>query len=292
MSRVEPVIGRLVGQLDQANPGDVLGVYLFGSSAVGGLRPDSDIDVLVLTRRSLSASERRELVAFLLRFSGRRATVTPGRPLELTSLVLGDVVPWTYPAVCGFLYGEWLRDEYVDRVPERHVNPDLAVLLTTAQQHAVCLRGPAPGALLSPVPRQDLHGSIHDSLPALMADLVGDERNVLLTLARMVLTIETGRIAPKDEAVEWVLPDLGEPHRSVLSLAAGGYRGDLDDDWTERQDAARDTAEHLVTRILDIPVSGHSSANHDGNRPQVVLPWAHGHDRRSTGRAHDPTAHA
>lgn len=135
---------RLTEHIKEANPGDVLGVYLFGSSAVGGLRPDSDIDVLVLTRRSLSVDERRDLVGFLLQFSGRRATVAPGRPLELTSLVLEDVVPWTYPPVCDFLYGEWLRDQYRDRVPERHVNPDLAVLITTARQHAQCLHGRCP----------------------------------------------------------------------------------------------------------------------------------------------------
>lgn len=83
-----------------------------------------------------------------------------------------------------------------------------------------------------------------------MADLVGDERNVLLTLARMVLTVETGHIAPKDEAVEWILPSLRDCHRSVLTLAARGYRGDLDDDWTDLQDLARDTAEQLAARML------------------------------------------
>ncbi len=246
---MESVIVRLREYLSEANPGNVLGVFLFGSSVMGGLRPDSDIDVLVLTRRSLSGGERRDLVDFLLQFSGRRATVTPGRPLELTSLVLEDVVPWTYPPVCDFLYGEWLRDQYLDAVPERHVNPDLTVLLTTVQQHAECLHGPLPGDLLSPVPVADLLRSIHDSLPALMSDLVGDERNVLLTLARMVLTVETGHIVAKDEAVEWILPSLPEPHRSVLTLAAMGYAGDRNDDWTGRQDEARNTAEHLAARI-------------------------------------------
>ena len=249
MLRVESVIVRLTEHLAEANPGDVLGVFLFGSWAMGGLRPDSDIDVLVLTRRSLSVCERRDLVAFLLQFSGRRATVTPGRPLELTSLVLEDVVPWTYPPVCDFLYGEWLRDQYLDRVPERHVNPDLAVLMTTVQQYAECLHGPLPGDLLSPVPVADLLRSIHDSIPALVSNLVGDERNVLLTLARMVLTVETGHIASKDEAVEWILPSLREPHSSVLALAAMGYRGDRNDDWTGQQDKARDTAEYLAARI-------------------------------------------
>jgi predicted nucleotidyltransferase len=255
MIRVESVIERLCGRLNRTGPGGVLSVSLFGSSAVGGLRPNSDIDVLVLTQRSLSRCERQDLVEFLLRFSGRRVTVAPGRPLEVTALILDDVVPWTYPPVCDFLYGEWLRDEFLTgRLPERHHNPDLAVLITTARQHATCLLGPHPRDLLAPVPTEDLHRSIHHGLAPLLDDLVGDERNVLLTLARMVVTVETDQILPKDQAADLILPSLREPHRSVLFLAARAYVGDLVDEWADRQAEARDTAEHLATRIRSQPL--------------------------------------
>jgi len=110
---MEPVIESLRIRLSSLDPGGVLGIYVFGSGARDALRPDSDIDLLMLTGRSLSLNERESLLTFLLQVSGRRATSGPARPLELTSLVLRDVVPWTYPPVCDFLYGEWLRDEYV-----------------------------------------------------------------------------------------------------------------------------------------------------------------------------------
>lgn len=206
----------------------MLGLYLLGSWVTGGLRPDSDIDLLILTRRSLSRAERQSLVAFLLQFSGRRASVAPGQPRELTSIVLDDVVPWIYPPVCDFLYGEWLRDEFVGGpTPERQTNPDLAVLLTTLRQHSEVLRGPDPANLLEPVPAEDLHRSMHDSLAALLDELVGDERNVILTLARMVVTFETGQIASKDAAADRVLCSLQEPDRSVMKLATGGYLGEV-----------------------------------------------------------------
>lgn len=209
---VQPVIDRLAEHVAKSDPGGVLGLYLFGSSVAGGLRPSSDIDLLIVTERSLSLDERKCLVAFLLQFSGRRATIEPGRPLEVTSVVLSDVVPWTYPPVCDFLYGEWLRTQFVEgRVPEPQVNPDLAVLLTTLQQHAEVLRGPDPTSLLRPVPLADLRRSARDSLVPLLSDLIGDERNVLLTLARMLVTLDTGDIVPKDEAVRWILLGLHEP---------------------------------------------------------------------------------
>lgn len=247
---MQAVINRLTGLLDRHDPGGVLGLYLYGSAAVSGLRPNSDIDLLMITERSLTVDEREGLVEFLFQFSGRRASVTPGRPLELTSAVRDDLVPWSYPPRCDFLYGEWLRTEFADgRLPQPHVAPDLAVLLTTLQQHALVLRGPDPADLLRPIPASDLRRSLHDSLPPLLDDLVGDERNVLLTLARMLVTLKTGEIVAKDEAVRRILPVVAESDRSVLTLAAGGYLGQRQDDWSRKQQEAHETAAHLATQI-------------------------------------------
>lgn len=242
-------VRRLADHLVTTSPGDVLACYLFGSVVAGGLRPASDLDVLVITRRSLTSAERSDLTSYLLRYSGQRATQTPGRPLEVTSLVLADVVPWVYPPVCDFLYGEWLRDEVVDHPPQRFVNPDLAIVATTVLQHAEVLHGPRPEALLHAVPATDLRRAMHDSVPALLADLEGDERNVLLTLARMVHTLETGDIVAKDVAVARIRPGLDESSRQVLTTAAAAYRGELVDDWTGRAAQVRATADHLEARI-------------------------------------------
>lgn len=248
---MQPVIERLVHHLDRVDPGKVRGFYLFGSAVTGGLRPDSDMDLLLVTERSLAEEERAQLLGLLLRFSGRRATAVPGRPLELTSVVRGDVVPWTYPPRCDFLYGEWLRDEFEHGdLPAPHVNPDLAVLLTTVVQHAQILRGPRPADLLSPVPVADLQRSLQDSLGSLLNDLIGDERNVLLTLARMLVTLGTGEIVSKDEAAVRIMPTLTEPDRAVMALAAAAYLGSYEDDWTKDQGRARSAAMHLAARIV------------------------------------------
>ncbi len=247
---VQPVIERLADQVDRLDPGGVRGLYVFGSSVQGGLRPDSDIDLLLVTERSLDVDERRALLRFLLGYSGRRASVTPGRPLELTSVVRGDVAPWRYPPRCDFLYGEWLRTDFVGgALPEPHENVDLAVLLTTVREHARVLRGPDPAEVLRPVPAHDLRRAVRDSLEPLLEDLVGDERNVLLTLARMLVTLETGGILPKDAAARRILPTLDEPDRSVLALAAAGYLAEREDDWSRDPEQVRGAAMTMADRI-------------------------------------------
>jgi streptomycin 3"-adenylyltransferase len=95
----------------------------------------------------------------------------------------------------------------------------------------------------------DLHWAIHDGLAPLLDDLVGDERNVLLTLARMLVTLQTGEIVSKDQAADRIMLTLAEPDRAVLELAAAGYLGERDDDWSQEQGSARQTALHLAAQI-------------------------------------------
>ena len=49
---------RVVAWARSALGGSLLGAYLHGSAVTGGLRPDSDLDLLLLTARPLSAAER------------------------------------------------------------------------------------------------------------------------------------------------------------------------------------------------------------------------------------------
>ena len=103
--------------------------------------------------------------------------------------------------------------------------------------------------LTDPVPREHLTQAMFDGLPSLLGNLVGDERNVLLTLARILYTLQTGLIAPRDVAAEHACPLLAPEHAATLHLAARAHRGEARDDWTERRDQARAAATALTDRI-------------------------------------------
>ena len=64
------------------------------------------------------------------------------------------------------------------------------------------------------------------SLPGLIAGIKGDERNVILTLARMWLTAAVGDFQPKDVAAEWAIPRLPKEQGALLDLARTAYRGE------------------------------------------------------------------
>ncbi|MFF3634112.1 aminoglycoside adenylyltransferase family protein [Streptomyces sp. NPDC002250] len=243
MSQVREIVGLVDGVLGR----DVIGTYLHGSSVLGGLRPASDVDVLVVARRGMDEQDRRALLGGLLEISGSR---NRARPVELTVVVQCEVRPWRYPPVCDFLYGEWLRAEYeAGQVPQPEPMPDLALLIGVALSGDRPLTGPPLAEVLDPVPRADLVRASMAGLPGLLDALDSDTRNVLLTLARVWTTLATGRIRPKDAAADWALARLPPELRPALEHARRLYLhcSYSEESWS---DALLARVRPLVDRVL------------------------------------------
>ncbi|MFI1185763.1 aminoglycoside adenylyltransferase family protein [Streptomyces californicus] len=217
MNQLQEIVALASGVLG----GDVIGAYLHGSAVLSDLRPASDVDVLVVSRRSMDERQRRALLSGLLGISGSRNKV---RPVELIVVVQSEVQPWRYPPTCDFLYGEWLRAEYeAGEVPRPEPMPDLALLITMVLAGDHSLTGPLPAQALGPVPHSDLVRASVAGIPDLLDNLDGDTRNVLLTFARIWTTLATGQIRSKDAAADWALAQLPPEHRPVLEHARQLY---------------------------------------------------------------------
>jgi streptomycin 3"-adenylyltransferase len=226
-------VGEVVRLVDQVLGPDHIGSYPHGSSVLGHLRPASDIDILTVSARSLHAAQRRALVVGLLPLSGSTAGM---RPVELTVVVQQDVRPWRYPPRCDFLYGEWLRGRYLaGETPEPEPMPGLALEISVALRGHEPLHGPPVTHVLDPVPPADVVRASVEGIPSLLADLSEDTRNVVLTLARVWVTLATGEILSKDAAASWALQRLPAEHRPVLAHARQLYleTSYVDERWSE-----------------------------------------------------------
>ncbi|CAB3971050.1 MULTISPECIES: AadA family aminoglycoside 3''-O-nucleotidyltransferase [Burkholderia] len=203
-------------------------IHLFGSALDGGLKPRSDIDLLVTVSARPDDSTRRALMRDLLAVSVPPGRAGGMRALEVTVVAHDEVVPWRHPARRELQFGEWLRRDLEAGIVEPAlVDHDLAILLTKVRQHSVVLAGPPAAALLEPVPA-------HDFVAALLATVAqwntepnwrGDECNVVLALTRIWYSAATGRIAPKDVAAAWVLARLPDTYRLVVAAARAAYLG-------------------------------------------------------------------
>lgn len=229
----------------------LVAVYLHGSAVAGGLRPSSDVDLLVVVDRPMTPEIRGHLVTELLRVSGRHpAKPDDPRPLEVIIFQRTDLISSPYPARSEFVYGEWLRGVFeAGAVPEPSSDPDFTLVLAQARQNATTLIGPPPTELLPIISDADVRRAIGDALPGLLGNLAGDERNVLLTLARIWHTLATGEFVPKHVAAEWAIPRLPAGAAALVALAKDAYLGTKTDDWRSRQREARGVANELTERV-------------------------------------------
>nr|WP_274423885.1 aminoglycoside adenylyltransferase family protein [Chelativorans sp. YIM 93263] len=232
----------------------LLAVYLHGSAVSRGLRPQSDVDLLAIIDSPLTEKQRRRLLSTLLRISGRHP-VQPGGPrcLEVMVLLKADLAALDFPARTEFIYGEWLRDDFeAGQLPKAGVDPENTLILAQARQEAFPLFGPDAKELLPEIPWEHICRAMRDALPALLDGLCGDERNVLLTLARMWRTAATGEFITKDAAATWAARQMPEQESETLIYAREAYLGKIDDDWGNRPTAAQQTAAHLRQRVSEL----------------------------------------
>ncbi len=92
--------------------GDTLrAIHLYGSAVAGGLKPNSDIDLLVTICQPLTEAQRATLMQELLALSsppGRRQKNALWRSL---SCFIRSWFHWCFPPAREMQFGEWLRED-------------------------------------------------------------------------------------------------------------------------------------------------------------------------------------
>ena len=73
-------INQVISTTEALFEDQMLGMYLYGSATMNGLRPHSDIDILIITEWEMSDAARETLTKRLLSVSGR-AGCAGKRPL-------------------------------------------------------------------------------------------------------------------------------------------------------------------------------------------------------------------
>ena len=233
----------------------LLAVHLYGSAVDGGLKPYSDIDLLVTVTARLNEATRQALLNDLLEASAFPGESETLRAIEVTFVVHDDIIPWRYPAKRELQFGEWQRNDILAGISEpAAIDVDLAILLTKAREHSVALVGPAAEELFDPVPEQDLFEALNETLKLWNSqpDWAGDERNVVLTLSRIWYTEVTGKIVPKDVAADWAMERLPAQHQPVLLEARQAYLGQKEDRLASRADQLEEFVHFVKGEITKV----------------------------------------
>jgi streptomycin 3"-adenylyltransferase len=230
---------------------DLLGVYLYGSSLVGGLQKYSDIDLFVVTNRVTTTDEKTRLIANLLQISGIYMKSSK-LPIEMTIVEKTAINPWQYPPRFDFQYGDWLRKSFEKGIIEPWLTyemPDLALIVTQVLLKSQTLWGLEPGLLLAHVPYHDFMTAMLHDLKRLATDLEHDTRNVLLTYARIWSTLETNAIRSKPAAADWVMNHLPKMYQPVMKRAKLICIGVENEYWDDIEVFIKSCADFMVDKI-------------------------------------------
>ncbi|EFW9318728.1 AadA family aminoglycoside 3''-O-nucleotidyltransferase [Escherichia coli] len=210
IAEVSTQLSEVVGVIERHLEPTLLAVHLYGSAVDGGLKPHSDIDLLVTVTVRLDETTRRALINDLLETSASPGESEILRAVEVTIVVHDDIIPWRYPAKRELQFGEWQRNDILAGIFEpATIDIDLAILLTKAREHSVALVGPAAEELFDPVPEQDLFEALNETLTLwnsppdwAMERLPAQYQPVILEARQAYLGQEEDRLASRADQLE------------------------------------------------------------------------------------------
>jgi hypothetical protein len=223
MNLPQNVIGMLENLLpgiSQALGNNLVGVYLRGSLALGDFIPaTSDIDVLAVTERPVTATEFAALAAMHahlaampnpyanrieLAYIDRVALKRFAAGLRHPTLGQGEVLAWSEHRA------NWIMERWVVR------------------ERGVVLLGPDPQTLIDPIAPDELRAAVRGRLRdwAAWADQPADpdwllprshKAFVVETMCRALYTLARNELLSKPRAIAWALETLPEPWRALVA---------------------------------------------------------------------------
>ena len=189
---------------------DLVGVYVHGSAALGGLTSTSDLDVLVVTATPEGIPEAARALLDLARGE---------RTLEL-SIVAAEAAatptrPWS------FLVHVNSAEERVS-IDDGAGDPDLLAHYAVTRAHGRTVTGSPPATVIGPVVRSDLVGYFAGELR--WAQQHEDQRYAVLNACRAVAYAETGVLISKIAGGRWWMQHCGH-HPLVEACLTAQERG-------------------------------------------------------------------
>ncbi|MGI8588430.1 MAG: aminoglycoside adenylyltransferase domain-containing protein [Chloroflexia bacterium] len=228
-----------------------LGMYLYGSLALGDFTPHrSDIDFAVVTDTELPD----ELVAALYAMHERlSATISPwgaeleGSYIPQAALRRYDRTQARYPSI---KRGERLRVDSHDSAA--------VIQLHLLREHGIALAGPVIHEWIDPVAPDDLRRAVVEMVGGWLVPKRGDSvvlrhegyrGYIVLTICRMLYTLEFGTIVSKPEAARWAQGALGERWAPLIERAVA-----------EDVDETLELIEYTLDRVQTYEMPGDDSA--------------------------------
>ena len=226
------VLVELTAGVRQILAANFVGAYLVGSFAVGDADMHSDVDFVVVIETQLTKDQQSALQA-------------------LHERLFALDVPWAQHLEGSYIPRDVLRSVEHERTqlfyfdngstkPAWDDHCNTAVVRWSLREHGIVLAGPDPIALVEPVAPEALRGEALLAAPeyASWSREPGMSRwkqpYLVLSLCRVLRTIDSGRVVSKREAGEWAIGALDPAWADLIQAALD----DRPDPWQRVHQAA------------------------------------------------------
>jgi len=238
---VNMVVDELLARVREVLGDEFVGLYLHGSLAHGGFGEESDIDFCVVTAGELPEAMHAQLAAIHARLVSRG-------------------LPWAEKLEGTYVSTQWLRRADPARAPYLCYDHATGIYLTresnvvlalhVLREQGVVVAGPSPRTLIDPVSPDDLREAARGILRDWWAPILEDStrmrhpeypRYAVVTMCRILYTLQHGAVVPKSVATRWALNTLDERWRPLIEWYCSGRSGPESDKLDEVLDFIRYT---------------------------------------------------
>ncbi len=236
------VLGVLVADARRILGANYVGAYLQGSISQGAADLESDCDFLVVISRPLSASSFTDLADL-------HASL-PTRPGHWSTHLEGSYPIAEELATLRGLGAGWAYVDHGSRsLEETSTHCNTPVTRRILRDHGIALDGPPAKTLVEPVPDDVIRNYSRDELARYLQEFdswstkdAWSQRYSVLTIARLICSIQTGRVVSKRDAALWAQSSLDSRWSLLIQHMLEGrgsnpYTDPPDPAWVEQTHA-------------------------------------------------------
>jgi predicted nucleotidyltransferase len=203
-----------------------VGMYLFGSLTSGDFDQESDVDVLTVTHGEISAARLAALEAMHAQiYAGESpwATQLEAAYVPQQALRRYDPTNALHPHVDRGSSKFFMKQHDESWIVQRYV----------LRQRGITLAGPPPHTLIDPISANDLQQAMVALLQVWATDIFGDpgqlkeqggQSYVVLSICRMLYTLQNGTVLSKAAAARWAQENLDSRWQPLIGRAWAGRR--------------------------------------------------------------------
>jgi hypothetical protein len=216
---LDALLADFVARLRSILGGDLVGVYLVGSFALGGADVASDCDFIVVTERPLGPEQERAIREL--------HDEIPTREGYWPHNLEGAYAPKADLETLDSLGREWLFVNRGHRDASWDAHDNAEDVRWVLRERGLAVFGPPAAEFTAEVPADLLRASARSQLRGLIPDVRGwanfevawTQRFIVQTACRLLYTAATGEVTTKLQALDWALRELAPEWRGLIEQA-------------------------------------------------------------------------